>query len=118
MTEEQAAKFAEDWVKAWNDHELDRILDHYDDSVIFHSPFVVQLAGEPDGRLVGRPRLRVYFAQALERYPDLKFTLIKSLAGVASLTLYYRSVKGLFAAEVMALNDQGKVTRVDAHYAR
>ena len=118
ISDETAAAFAREWVAAWNAHDLDRILAHYDERVEFHSPFVVQIAVEPSGRLTGRERLRGYFAEALKRYPDLHFNLHRVFAGVSSVVLYYRSVKDLHAAEVMALNDAGRVVRVDAHYSR
>jgi ketosteroid isomerase-like protein len=118
IDDEKAAAFAREWVEAWNAHDLERILAHYDERVEFRSPFVVQIAGEPSGRLVGRERLRGYFAEALKRYPDLRFDLQRVYAGVSGVVLQYRSVKDLQAAEVMALNDAGRVVRVDAHYSR
>ncbi|MGH3529462.1 MAG: nuclear transport factor 2 family protein, partial [Pseudonocardiaceae bacterium] len=33
-----AAAFADDWVEAWNSHDLDRILSHFTDDVVFTSP--------------------------------------------------------------------------------
>ena len=118
ITEDQAAAFGRDWVDAWNRHDLDAILAHYDESIVFCSPFVTKLAGEPSGVLNGLARLRVYFADALRKYPDLRFTEVRALAGVTSITLTYRSVAGLHAAEVMSLGAGGRVVRVDAHYAR
>ena len=118
ITEEQAGAFGRDWIDAWNRHDLDAILAHYDDAVVFCSPFVVKIAGEPTGILRGKVRLRAYFAEALKKYPDLNFSELRVLAGVSSVALTYRSVAGLHAAEVMALNAEGHVVRVDAHYTR
>jgi hypothetical protein len=118
IQEEQAAAFGREWVNAWNSHDLDAILAHYHEDVVFASPFVAKLAGEPSGVLRGRKRLRSYFAEALKKYPDLHFTDLRALAGVSSVTLTYRSVAGLHAAEVMSLDPAGRVVRVDAHYAR
>jgi hypothetical protein len=85
---------------------------------VFCSPFVVKIAGEPTGVLNGRGRLRGYFAEALKKYPDLHFTEMRAFAGVSSITLSYRSVAGLHAAEVMSFDAAGRVVRVDAHYTR
>jgi ketosteroid isomerase-like protein len=30
--------FAEDWIAAWNAHDLDRVLSHYADDIVFLSP--------------------------------------------------------------------------------
>jgi len=118
ITDEQAAAFGRDWIEAWNRHDLRAILAHYDDAVVFSSPFVVKIADEPSGILHGIARLRSYFAEALKKYPDLRFSDLRAHAGVSSVTLTYRSVADLHAAEVMTLNAAGRVVRVDAHYAR
>jgi hypothetical protein len=118
ITEEQAAAFGREWVDAWNRHDLDAILAHYEEGIVFCSPFVAKLAGEPSGVLTGLARLRAYFAEALKKYPDLRFTEMRALAGVTSITLTYRSVAGLHAAEFLCLGAGGRVVRVDAHYAR
>ena len=39
MEKEQAQRLAEEWYGAWNDHDLERILSHYSDDVVFVSPF-------------------------------------------------------------------------------
>lgn len=116
IDEQQAAAFAEDWYAAWNAHDLEAILGHYAEEVEFTSPFVVALNGDPSGTLHGRDELRAYFARALERFPDLRFEPLDVLVGVGSVTLSYVSVEGRRAAEVMTLDEQGRVVRVLAHY--
>jgi hypothetical protein len=110
-------QFAADWYEGWNNHDLDAILEHYAEDIAFTSPFVARLAGG-DGTLHGRDELRRYFATAFERFPDLHFEPIAVATGVDSVVLHYRSVQGLLAAEMMILNDEGKVARVYAHYAQ
>jgi predicted ester cyclase len=112
-----ADEFAKDWIKAWNSHQIESILSHYAQDVEFTSPFVVRLLNEPSGTLHGLSALRSYFLKGLESYPDLRFELIEVLEGVDSLTLYYHGVKNLMAAEVMVLNEKGKISRVLAHYS-
>ncbi|OHX35776.1 DUF4440 domain-containing protein [Methylomonas sp. LWB] len=118
MTEEFADRFAAEWLQAWNDRDLERILGHYADSIEFTSPFAQALLGEASGTVVGKPALRDYFRIGLGKYPDLQFTLLHALPGVASLTLVYRSVNDLLAAEVMEIDQDAKITRVNAHYRR
>lgn len=112
-----ADEFAKAWIEAWNSHQIEAILSHYAPDVEFTSPFVVRLLNEPSGTLHGLVSLRSYFLKGLESYPDLRFELIEVLEGVNSLTLYYHSVKNLMAAEVMILNEKGKISRVLAHYS-
>ncbi|MEG4397414.1 nuclear transport factor 2 family protein [Microcoleus sp. BROC3] len=38
ITENQAISFAEHWVQAWNSHDLDAIVSHYEDDVVLVLP--------------------------------------------------------------------------------
>ena len=117
MTEENAKHLAHDWIAAWNAHNLEAILDHYADEIEFTSPLVPKLAGVSSGTLVGKPALRDYFRKGLEAYPELRFALKQVLVGVRSVTLSYRSVNGRDAAEVLTLNEAGKIIRALVHYS-
>lgn len=114
--QERALQLAAQWVEAWNAHDLDAILSHYAEDVEFTSPFVVRLTGDPSGTLRGKAALGDYFSRGLAAYPDLRFELLRTLTGVDSVTLYYRSVNGLYAAETMQVGADGLVKRVWAHY--
>ena len=48
--------------------------------------------------------------------PDLNFELKEVTTSVNSIALYYKSVMGKMAIEVMFFDDQGKVNKVIAHY--
>jgi hypothetical protein len=116
MTQHDPERLAHEWIEAWNRHDLDAIMAHYADDVVFTSPFITILAKEPSGTLRSASELRAYFAHALETFPALHFELLDVLVGVSSVTLYYRSVNERLAAEVMRLNDQGLIMRVAVHY--
>ena len=109
--------FAEEWVAAWNSHDLTRILSYYDENVILVSPKARSLFGKADATVRGKTELRKYFGSALQRIPDLKFTLHTVYAGAESVVLQYSSYDGRSAAEYMAFGDNGLVLRVAAHYA-
>ena len=117
ISADQARDFAKEWIVSWNRHDLDAILEHYAEDVVFTSPFAARLVPGSDGTVKGRPALRDYFKAGLAAYPELCFTLRHVAAGVDSVTLIYDSVKGLLAAETMVLDEQRKVTRALAHYA-
>ena len=118
ITEEFAARFGDDWINAWNAHDLDQVMAHYHEEVVFTSPFVVKLNDEATGTIKDKQNLRNYFGRALAAYPDLKFVHFKTLVSINSVVLYYRSVNDLYAAECMEFNEAGKVVRVTAHYSR
>lgn len=110
-----AEHFAQDWIAAWNAHDLERILAHYTDDFEMSSPVTVQLMNEPSGTLRGKTMIREYWAKALARAPDLHFELLNTFAGANSMTLVYRGHRGI-SAEVFWFDDAGKVQRAAAHY--
>jgi hypothetical protein len=116
IDQEFAAHFAADWIAAWNSHDLERILAHYSDDFEMSSPVIVQIAGEPSGRLKGKPAVGAYWAKALALIPQLHFELVTTLLGADSITLYYKGARGL-AAEVFFFGPERKVVRAYAHYA-
>jgi len=116
MTKEEAWRWANQWVAAWNARDLDLIMSHYEDAIELTSPVAAQLLGIPDGKVVGKADLRAYFRRGLEAYPELHFRLEDVLWGVNSLVLYYANQKGARTAEFMELSAIGKATRVMANY--
>src|SRR5258705_7646643 len=116
VTREGAWNLANQWVAAWNAHDLDLIMTHYDDAVELTSPVAAQLLGISDGKVVGKANLRAYFQRGLSAYPELRFGLQDVLWGVSSVVLYYTNHKGTRTAEFMELSPSGKVVRVVANY--
>jgi hypothetical protein len=51
LTQDFARHFAAEWIDAWNAHDLERVLSHYDDEFEMSSPLIARLAGEPSGKL-------------------------------------------------------------------
>ena len=117
MTKEDAWKLAEEWVAAWNAHDLELILTHYEDGVELTSPVAAQLLGTADGKVVGKANLRAYFQRGLEAYPGLQFRLEDVFWGARSVVLVYKNQKGTRTAEFMELSAGGKVARVVANYS-
>ena len=61
MTTDEAWNFAKHWVAAWNAHDLELIVIHYEDAVELTSPVAARLLGTPDGKVIGKANLRAYF---------------------------------------------------------
>ena len=116
MTRDEAWSLANHWVAAWNAHDLDLIITHYDDAIELISPVAARLLGTPDGKVAGKPNLRAYFQRGLSAYPELRFGLEDVLWGVNSVVFYYTNHKGTRTAEFMELSAMGKVVRVVANY--
>ncbi len=116
MTKDEARNLADHWVAAWNAHDLDLIMTHYEDAVELTSPVAAQLLGTLDGKVSGKANLRAYFQRGLQAYPELHFHLEDVLFGLHSVVLYYKNQKGTRTAEFMELSASGKVIRVVANY--
>jgi hypothetical protein len=109
-----AEAFAAHWIDAWNSHDMDAILAHYADDVVFLSPIAAKRVG--DGRVRGREALRHYWGLGLAAQPDLRFELDKVLIGFATVTLLYRNHRDQSVAETFEFNEAGKVLRAYACY--
>lgn len=116
MTKDEAWELAHDWVAAWNLHDLELILAHYEDAVELTSPVAARLLGTTDGKVAGKANLRAYFQRGLEAYPELEFRLEDVFWGLNSVVLVYANQRGTRTAEFMVLSEEGKVARVVANY--
>jgi hypothetical protein len=111
ITPEFANSFAEDWIAAWNSHELPRILEHYSEDVEIHSPGVITVGGHPSGVLKGKGAVAAYWGMALKA-PGLTYELVDVLAGVGSVAIHWRR-PGREVVEVMEFNATCKVVRAN-----
>jgi predicted ester cyclase len=117
VTKDEAWNLANHWIAAWNAHDLDLIMTHYEDAIELTSPVAAKLLGTLDGKVSGKANLRAYFQRGLEAYPELHFRLEDVLFGLSSLVLYYTNQKGTRTGEFMELSATGKVVRVVANYS-
>ena len=67
------AAVAAEWEAAWNAHDMDAVVAHYADAVVFRSRKAVPLTGTAE--IGGKAALRAYWSEALRRRPDLRFTV-------------------------------------------
>lgn len=103
--------FAEQWIADWNSLDMDRILGHYAEDVVFTSPRAAIRMPHTRGTVRGKEELREYWAPLPAIRPGLKFTLEKVLQTVGGCTILYRDETRLLVAETMLMNDEGKVVR-------
>jgi hypothetical protein len=117
LTREFALRFADDWIQAWNSHDLDRILSHYTDDFTMSSPLIKAVAHEASGVLTGKSAIADYWRAALSQAPQLSFALQGVYLGADSVAVHYQGPRGL-AVEVFFFDDDGLVRRASATYAR
>lgn len=113
---DKAWEFAHEWLDAWNKHDVNLIMGHYDDSIEFCSPVVERVLGDPKGVVCGSDNLRDYFSRQLKKFSTLHFQLLDVFTSPQSIVLYYKINRGLLAAEVMILNAEMKAIKVYANY--
>ncbi|MEX0286017.1 MAG: nuclear transport factor 2 family protein [Paracoccaceae bacterium] len=104
--------FAAEWEAGWNSHDLDRILSHYGEGIVFRSLKAEALVGQ--GELQGKAALRAYWAQALARQPELRFAVEQVFGGHEMCVIVYRNHRDVMAAETLWFGADGLVERAAA----
>ena len=100
MDHAQARAFAQQWVEDWNAHDIDALLAHFTDDVVFTSPVAARLFGG-DGVVAGKEALRAYWSEGIRLIPDLRFEVLALYIGVATLVINYRNQAGGVVSEVL-----------------
>ena len=99
MDDAQARAFAERWVKDWNARDIEALLGHFTDDIVFTSPVAVRLLGG-DGIIRGKQALRDYWTEGIRALPDLHFEVLALYVGVDTLVINYRNQAGGLVCEV------------------
>ncbi|CAF1265220.1 unnamed protein product [Adineta ricciae] len=117
LDKEFASQFTNDWINSWNSHDIQKIMSHYDDSISFTSPLIIQFNNDPTGTISNKKDLEDYFIRALKKFPDLHFELLSTFISVNSLVIHYKSVNNMIAMEYFEFNDRNQLVKVKAHYS-
>ena len=105
MNASGAAAFAAEWIAAWNARDVEAVLAHYADDVVFTSPTAARFVPSSGGTIRGKEALRQYWTTALEANPDLRFELVDVYVGVSTVALHYRNQTGAPIVEVLSFAD-------------
>jgi hypothetical protein len=73
MTREEAGAFANEWAAAWNARDVERVLVHFAEDVVFTSPTAAVVVGA--GTVRGKAALRAYWMKALGGIGALRFVV-------------------------------------------
>jgi hypothetical protein len=102
--------YVDEWIDAWNTRDLERVLAHFADDVVFSSPRAAMMVDGSDGVVRGKDALRAYWRASLDRSPDLRFDLIGAYVGVDVVVINYSNHRGQVVNEVLIV-DGGLVVR-------
>ncbi|WP_205941017.1 nuclear transport factor 2-like protein [Pedobacter yonginense] len=89
---------------------------HYSDDIEITTPMLKLAADIDTGSIEGKENVRTYWTEALDRIPDFNFDLYEVTTGVNSVAVFYKSVMGGKAIEVMFFDNEGKVNKMFAFY--
>ena len=116
MDYEAAVQRVKAWCDAWNERDLDAVMDHYAEDVMVCSPLVVQRLCYADGWLRGKSALRDYFAVGMGN-DALHFEFEDVRLGVDAMVVLYRRESGMRVSDTVEMNKAGEITRMIACYA-
>jgi hypothetical protein len=109
MDSTEASRFAAQWAQDWNSHDLEALLSHFSDDVLWTSPVAAQIVEGSNGVLRGKVALHAYYAEGLRRTPELHFEVVGVYQGVNVLVINYRNQRGALVDEVLSFDDAGLV---------
>jgi len=112
----QTTELIADWIDAWNRHDIDGIMAHYAEDVVFTAQTVIARWNKPDGRLNGKQALREHFIKGLELAPNLRFELTQVLLAPNGYAILYRRENGNSVLDAVELNELGLASHVTAYY--
>lgn len=123
MVDEEAARELERrWDEGWNGEDVATIMSPFAADVVFTSPFVGRISGDPTvTSIVGRDALRDYVTAALRRTPGIRYTVDAVYLGTDTIVLDYTvrfpdgrpETKG---ADLLRVDDGGQVIEWRSHY--
>ena len=119
MDRDDALDYARRWADAWSRRDLDTVLGHFADDVVFSSPKAVETVGQPTVR--GKKALRAYWTAALGKIGSITFTVVRIVwdPDTSELAIIYdRAVDGHHdrAGEVLRFGGSGQIVGGEVLY--
>ena len=110
------------WEDGWNRGDVAAIMRPFAADVVFSSPFVPKLAGDPaTTAIVGSDALQAYVAASLARAPGIRYTVNATYVGTDSIILVYTVHRpdgtDKTGADSLRLDGAGEVVEWRCHYA-
>ncbi len=114
-----ADQFASRWADAWNRRDVEEVLAHFDDDIVFTSPTARAVTGEAVVR--GKESLRAYWNAAMARIQSIRFDVERVLwdAGRRELAIIYTArIDGAAkrVSENLILDESGRVIEAEVFH--
>lgn len=109
MSAQNNKQIATKWFRAFNAHDLEKLLSLYNDNAQHYSPKLKIRMPETQGLIKGKQALREWWQDAFDRLPTLQYDVIKLTADEDQVFMeYIRRVDGeddLSVGEVLQIDN-------------
>lgn len=109
MSQDEVKAIALKWFEAFNQHNLEMLLDLYDNNAEHFSPKLKIRQPETNGLIKGKPALRNWWQDAFNRLPSLQYEVANLIANETEVFMeYIRHVEGeedLRVGEVLQISN-------------
>jgi ketosteroid isomerase-like protein len=112
-----AQSFADQWISDWNRKDVEAVLSHFSEGVVFTSPRAKAIFGSP--KVEGKPGLREYWTTAISRIQTVRFTLDYVISEGDRIGIVYVAEidgKRLRAVEFLTFGEDGMVREGEGMY--
>ncbi len=97
------------WFKAFNTHDLEKLLSLYDNEAKHYSPKLKIRMPETNGLITGKEELRAWWKDAFDRLPSLNYVITSLTANESRIFMeYIRKVDGeedMLIAEILEIRN-------------
>ena len=107
--------FADRWISDWNRKDVEAVLSHFSEGVVFTSPRAKVVVGSASVK--GKSSLREYWTKAIDRIQTIHFTLDYVISEEDRMSIVYiAEIDGrrMRCVEFMVLGDDGLVREGEA----
>jgi ketosteroid isomerase-like protein len=109
--------FARRWISDWNHRDVEAVLAHFSESVVFTSARAKAIVGSP--RVEGKSSLREYWGKAINRIQSIRFALDYVISDGDRLSIVYTAEidgRRMRAVEFFVFGEDGLVREGEAMY--
>jgi ketosteroid isomerase-like protein len=122
LDDETVQRLVRHWQDGWNGRDVDLIMAPFAEDVVFSSPGVAMMTGDPSrSTVVGADALRSYVEGALAQSPvDLTYALRETFVGTDSVVITYScdlpAGTQKVGSDLMRVGEDGRVVEWRCHY--
>ena len=109
--------FADQWISDWNRKDVEAVLAHFSETVVFRSVRAKAVLGSP--RLEGKSRLREYWSAAIGQIQTIRFMLDYVISDGNRVGIVYNAEidgRRTRAVEFLTFGEDGLVREGEAMY--